>query len=412
MKKFFFIIFIFLSFITQTITEPGTNPILSRLTPSDIFGALGLLFGVTALTKGFTSSSSLSKVYQSSLFLIVCFFLPIMFSYNITGTLIESLILLFLILISVTIFQNFKNNLLDSLFPILMYTMICASILGFYDLISSTIGLPRIFPKRTDGEALSGFRNAGQAGAYYLVMLSILIPLRYSSLYDLVSPRNRKILRVSIIISIIFIFLTGKIAAYIGLAAGILFFLLYKRNFKATFGVIFGVALLSILWVNLETLLPNLHNRVSKKYDSRVTQRIEGTNKGGFMEKNFGAAIQSFEDRPLIGSGIGGFSSKYGTHEVHSTYFKMLGETGLFGVIGYLIFLISFIYMFKYRKFRKVNPYSDYLATMFPFILGCLISWGYTYHLRKREFWILVAVIMIVNYCAINYKQVILEEEV
>ncbi|RMA58952.1 hypothetical protein [Ulvibacter antarcticus] len=37
MKKIFFTIFIFLSFITQTIAEPGTNAILSRLTFSDTF---------------------------------------------------------------------------------------------------------------------------------------------------------------------------------------------------------------------------------------------------------------------------------------------------------------------------------------------------------------------------------------
>jgi hypothetical protein len=54
--------------------------------------------------------------------------------------------------------------------------------------------------------------------------------------------------------------------------------------------------------------------------------------------------------------------------------------------------------LFKRKKERKNNPYSDYLYNIYPFLLGCLISWIYTYHLRKREFWIMVGVLVIVNY--------------
>jgi hypothetical protein len=39
-----------------------------------------------------------------------------------------------------------------------------------------------------------------------------------------------------------------------------------------------------------------------------------------------------------------------------------------------------------------------------PFVIGWLISWGYTYHLRKREFWIAFAIISIVYKLIIDSK--------
>lgn len=403
-KKIFFILFVFLSFITQTIAEPGTNVILSRLTFSDVFGALGLVFGLKVLFEGFVSANMISRVYQAALFMIFCFFSPVLFSYSIQSTVVECVILLFLVFISVSIYKTFKDEFISSLLPLIIYTMITASILGYYDLVASAMGLPRIFPKRTDGEALSGFRNAGQAGAYFLVNLTVLIPLRFSKLYYFLRNRDKKMLSVALLLSLLFIALTGKIAAYIGLLVGIFVYIVYKRNVRQFVLVVFGTIGLIVLWNNLEYWMPDTYTRISYKYDARIVNNIETRGRGGFFEKNFGEAINSFVDRPLIGSGIGGFVGRYGRHEVHSTYLKMLGETGLFGALGYGIFLFSFLWLFRIRKYRKQNPYADYLWTMYPFIVGCLVSWSYTYHLRKREFWILISVLLITNYCARKYS--------
>tara|TARA_R110002051_G_C8759191_1_gene501404 strand:+ start:2678 stop:3940 length:1263 start_codon:yes stop_codon:yes gene_type:complete len=403
-KKFFFILFILLSFITQTIAEPGKDVILSRLTFSDIFGALGLVFGLKVLYTGFINANQVSKIYQASLFMVFCFFAPILFSYNIQSTIVECLILLFLVFMSVGIYKTFKEDFLSSLLPLIIYTMITASVLGYYDLLASVVGLPRIFPKRTDGEALSGFRNAGQAGAYFLVNLTILIPLRFSKLFYLLRNRDRKLLNIALLLSIIFIALTGKIAAYIGLLIGVFMYIVYKRNAKQLVVLIIATIGLVVLWNNLESYMPDTYNRINSKYNSRILGTIENRASGGFIENNYGEAIQSFTDRPLIGSGMGGFIGRYGKHEVHSTYLKMLGETGILGTLGYAIFLLSFLRLFRFKKHRKQNPYADYLWAMYPFILGCLISWSYTYHLRKREFWILLTVILISNYAARQYS--------
>lgn len=401
MRNYLFILFIFFSFITRTIRDLGTDPILSRLTLADIFGALGLIFALPILIKGFSRASKISRVYQMGIILILCFFVPILFSFNIQNTLIESLIILFLILISINVFEMFKDKLVSHMLPLLCITLIVSSLLGFYDLLAGSIGMPRIFTQRTNGEALSGFRNAGQAGAYYLTLLTAVIPFRYSKIYELVSPQHQKLLRLAIIFSFIFIFLTGKIAAYIGLVAGLFLLILLRRNFKALIAFIAVGVCISLLWTSLGDILPQTQKRITDKYNSRIVNNLDSNSnvtENSFFARNYGNAIRAFEDRPLIGSGLGGFAKVYDKNEVHSTYFKMLGETGLIGLFGYILLVFSIFSLFRYKKYRKHNPYADYLWTMYPLLIGCFISWGYTYHLRKREFWILVAVIIITVY--------------
>lgn len=407
MEKKLIALFIFLSFITQTFTEQGTNAILSRLTPGDVFGALALFFGLGSIFTVLRNKGKYSNIYKLAIFMVFCFISPVLFSLNPQSTMVECLIIFFLILLSVLIFYNYKDNLLDKLLPLIMYVAIVASILGVYDYIASIVGLPRLFPARAGGEILSGFRNAGQAGAYFLVIITILYPLRYSSLYDLLNKKNKKLLNISLLFSLIFLALTGKVAAYIGILIGIFGYAMMNRNIKTIITLSFTGLILIVLFNNLEAILPEVYNRISHKYNSRISDRIDGDidSEDDFITNNLASAISAFEDRPLIGSGLGGFHGNYARHEVHSTYFKMIGETGLLGTFGYLVFIFSFFSLLKFRKYAKINPYSDYLRSILPFILGCLVSWGYTFHLRKREFWILLAILMIINYRAKLYKK-------
>jgi hypothetical protein len=46
-------------------------------------------------------------------------------------------------------------------------------------------------------------------------------------------------------------------------------------------------------------------------------------------------------------------------------------------------------------KIQRANPYANFLRELSPLIIGCIISWGYTYHLRKREFWIMFAIVFL-----------------
>ena len=405
MVKLLLTLFIFLSFITKSIGGiDHSNPILSRLTYSDIFGVLAIMIGFNHLLKGIKTCNRFLSLYTASFILVFFMFLPILFSLNIISSLLENSIIIFLIFISILIFQNYKYKLTDSLFPLIINTTIAASFIGFYDIFALNIGLPRLFDPRSSGEVISGFRNAGQAGAFFLVFLTILIPLHYSNLKNDLSKTYQILLKVALVSSIIFLFSTGKIAAYIGFVVGLFLFLIIKRDFKSLFYTSIFVVLISTGFNHLESVTPDFHNRINRKIESRIIQNYNGENENKFIQNNFNGALQAFYDNPISGSGMGAFYGNYGRYEVHSTYFKILGEGGLIVTLPYIIFVLVFLKIFPKIKTTN-NPYLIYLKFMFPFILGCMISWGYTYHLRKREFWILISVIAIVKFNALIWSK-------
>lgn len=405
MLKRILLVYIFLSFITIPIGGlDSTNPVLSRLTVSDAFGFLALIIGFKKLLLGFVNAKNISRVYSTGFIMVVFFLLFLGFALNPNTTIVESGIILFLLLISVQISYVFRNNFFDLLIPTIINCAIAAIFIGFYDVFASVIGLPRLFRARASGEVISAFRNAGQAGAYFLVILTILLPLQFSKLNIQLSKKYQKRLKIAIVLSIMFLLSTGKIAAYIGFFIGWMLFLLQKRDFKSVFITTFIGVIMAVVFFNLETIAPDFYDRIVYKFDSRIGERYRGTKGSSFLEKNWGGAIKAFIDNPISGTGLGGVNKFYSDHEVHSTYMKMIGETGLIGVIGYVFFIVSFINLYRKRIFRN-NPFSEYIKTSFPFIIGCLVSWGYTYHLRKREYWILIAIIFIVNAMAISFER-------
>ncbi|GAP67906.1 hypothetical protein BA6E_101352 [Bacteroidales bacterium 6E] len=212
-SKFFTILFVIMSFITQSMGESG---ILFRLTPPDIMGGLAILF--------FVLSGHWFRIdkFWYILFFIFTLFVGGIFGLAFEKSLVEVIILLFLFLIFSVIIFHF--NTLHGLRQLIFYIAIAAilaSVFGLYDMAATIVGLPRIFPERAPGEVLSGFRNAGQAGAYFLVILSILIPIRSSQLISSFNINERRIINIAVVFSLIVFFLTGKIAAYIGFAVGL-----------------------------------------------------------------------------------------------------------------------------------------------------------------------------------------------
>jgi O-antigen ligase len=201
----------------------------------------------------------------------------------------------------------------------------------------------------------------------------------------------------------LFLFLTGKMAAYIGFGIGFLLSLLMRRNYK-TFLISLVVGLILFVVIQeLPKIAPDINSRISYKYETRLAGTLEGesglTDEEGFIQNNLSKAMTAFRDNPISGTGIGAFGGgHYDKYEVHSTYFKMIGETGIIGSIAYIIFMIFFMKKLRYKKHKDM--FSEFLYFVLPFIIGCLVSWAYTYHMRKREFWIMFAIIFIADYFA------------
>jgi len=135
--------------------------------------------------------------------------------------------------------------------------------------------------------------------------------------------------------------------------------------------------------------IDNMQWRVTRKFGEDAAEAFSE----GFIVENMRAAFLAFDSRPLLGVGLGNvagvFTQKY---EVHSTYLKVLACAGVLGVLAYCWFVWNLI---QTLRSRSKDVYSRYLSYLLPMVLGLSVSWAYTYHLRKREFWILVSIVSI-----------------
>lgn len=397
-------LFIILSFFTRTLAATSSGA-LGRITLADFFGVLALITFLAYNTKFKVPVLSVGN------FIFVLLVVPgIMASLAPQKTFLEVIILFFLFLMALLLFNIFNSKKgLDELIFLFSLSGLIASVTGIWDTLAMFTSLPQIFPSRASGEALSGFRNAGQAGAYMLVVLTMLIPLRGSSLFNTLTSRTKRVVKISLIFSTIFLILTGKIAAYIGVGFGLFFYLILRRKFIMLLPLSMVLGLVVFLMPYVETVAPMLYNRLNSKIQTRIVDNVSGENnlaEEGFIADNFRIAIEVFLEKPLTGGGLGGVGGgNYGHHEIHSTYLKIIGECGIFGIIGYSIFMILFLRVFYYKSSKKLNPYKNYLTLMFPFVLGCLVSWSYTYHMRKREFYILLTIISVTYFLAKKFEK-------
>lgn len=350
----------------------------------------------------FSNKLRKNRIAGAALLFIVCLSLGLASSQSYSKTFMEILVHLFLVLVFIAIMTLFRDeNDFKQLLLLTASSAFIVSFIGIYDVFAMNSALPRIMPGRSAGEANATFRNAGQAGAFILVMISILFPLFYSKLYTTLKIRHRRFIKLTFIMSIVFLILTGKIAAYLGFIIGLVAFVLSRLKIKLLISItaISFVLLSSIAYV--QVYLPDTFQRINGKINSRIIRNVDGSRdvtKEGFMAENIGAALESFRTNPILGSGIGGIKSAgYHSHEIHSSYFKIIGETGLVGILGYIYFMGSIFTIYFGLSGRNYITYYEYLYLAFPFMVGNLLSWGYTYHMRKREFWIMLALMLIIR---------------
>src|SRR5690606_22649055 len=128
LSRFFIILFILLNFVTQSFGESG---ILFRITPPDIAGALAIGFYILS-GRWFNF-----KKYWYIIIFILALLIGGIFGLNITQSLIEVLILLFLFMIFMVIIAHFKSEEgLKELIYYFAWAGMLASVLGVYDFVS------------------------------------------------------------------------------------------------------------------------------------------------------------------------------------------------------------------------------------------------------------------------------------
>lgn len=279
----------------------------------------------------------------------------------------------------------------------LLYSTTILSILGLVHLFF----LPNLIDVKVQGGVVGTFRNTGQAGSYFGLVLALLIP---AMLTGFVKPSRLHIFMMGVIVfALIF---TTKRAAIFGLLFGygglLLLLIVYGglKYKKYAFNLmVFSVIVAPLIYYgfewgkeNIDFMRYRLRHKLSEGYVDRFLDN--------FFEDNIGAGLAAFYDRPVTGVGMGNIAGIYTLkYEVHSTYFKILGTGGILGCGVYLLFLGTWLSSLL-KSISTQSREGLYLLYFSPFLAGLIISWGYTYHLRKREFWIAFTISVLVAHVA------------
>lgn len=268
---------------------------------------------------------------------------------------------------------------------------------------------PGLISSRNLGGLQGPFRNSGQAGSYFGIVAAISIALVMGGLVP------RRIIYLAAVFAItLAMFATIKRAASIGLLAGLALMLVQMLFSPSTRDKKFAVASIVFggggLLVGLGLFgwaiqnVPDMRWRFEYKVSA---DGIDNFSEGFFLD-NIRSTLAALSDSPLIGVGLDNVREFYQYHEIHSTYLAVLAYGGLLGAVAYVFFILSLL-----RSVRSgvatiaANAYSSTLYYFFPLLLGLMVSWGYTYHLRKREFWIMIVFIVLLRMLSERRKRVL-----
>ena len=368
---------------------------LKYLTISEAFGIPAVILFLLYGSRNIWIFKQINKVYISAFLLVLSFSIGIFVTSNSKTTLLAIFTLVYLICYSFTIYFVFNTNL-KSLLKAVILTMIVLSVVAIYDNLAVTFGYIPIFKNAETIHFTSGFRYFGQLGDYTFTILTFLIPFQFSSLSNNFTKNEYLFLRTATFLGTISLLGSCRISSIVAIIIGIFLWFLVTRNWLVFLKHKIELLLFFIILITSQYTFPNINKNVLNRFKSRISSRVEGTMEADFVIDNFTFAINTFQENPIFGRGLAAVKNPQNDLEIHGTYLKLLGETGIFGMCFYILFLTtSGLLLFKTYKFGG-NSIHDFLKNYFPFFVASLIFWSYEYHLRKKEFWIFLALMLIV----------------
>ncbi|MEW4449568.1 O-antigen ligase family protein [Qipengyuania sp. JC766] len=318
---------------------------------------------------------------------------------------IEYVVHLFNFVVGIALFNLCVNARDFSLSDVLYAFFYAAAVVAVLCLLQFFV-FPNWFGGRQVGGLVGTFRNTGQAGTYFGTALAVLLPAMVVGLI-----RRSAFNVMAMLLIVMCLVLTVKRAALLGFSVGLVGLLLAAaltgsledRRRNLTFFVI-ALVLTPVVFQIYDFAVQNVSG-----LESRFERKVTNFSVDEFMTKFFGensaAALRAFQDRPLLGVGpnniVGEYTEKY---EIHSTPLSILSSTGILGFLVYLLFLGHLLWtIWKAGAGRLME--NRFMRLAFPMVCGLIVSWGYTYHVRKREFWIAYAVIMFGAFLIKRYQR-------
>jgi O-antigen ligase len=388
----FMVYFTMAGYTTSDFSDHGLET-SDRIIYADWIGLFIVLLGVVTLKK--IKFSIEQFLYLA--FLIFALF-GVFTSRNPESGSIELVILAFNWVIALGLLHLMINSRYVAIADIVLVFLYATTLLAVAGLVKFFV-LPELFGHSPGGALVGTFRNTGQAGAFFGVALAILVPAIMSGLIE---RRTINIVFIGVITTALM--LTFKRAALIGFAVGLFLFLI-KLAFSGSTkdkktAVIFLAAAVFIAPLMYLVFQYSIENVAAMRWRFEYKFRDDAVEdfSEGFFSDNLNAAMAAVGDHPFFGAGLGNIIGQYTEKfELHSTYLSVLGNTGLVGLACYSIFMITWV-VGIYRDAGKGSPETRFLSYVLPFIFGLAISWIYTYHLRKREFWIMFFIVLACRY--------------
>lgn len=387
----FALIFIFTSFWQRTIGEEGVG-LLGRLVPADFFLAAVILLSVIANIE--VRCRALAEILLA---LVGVMLVGAMLSLDVGRSIVEVLVHAFLMVgfVALVTLIDTEDRFYKAAFAFLASGVV-ASVVGVWDSLATSVGFKSLLEAPEGYTALGAatFRNYGQAGNYviHVAVLALALIIGLGRGGD-----SRSYLKMvtwpALLLSLLLLAISSKVSSVLGLAAALSLMVACSVLIFGSFAAISKISLLLILTVPVLIGLityggEDLAGRITGRFMARISAEAGG---GGFATDNWTAAILAFGDYPFFGTGIGAFAGNYHEFAVHSTYLKLLAEAGIFALLIFIFFLIVVLSYLKFDRILMNDGFTRVGVLLGYSIIGLSLSWGYTYNLRKREFWIILA---------------------
>jgi len=366
----------------------------SRVTPADLmlFGLM-LLATMRVLHRG---RLTVPAVHAAAVPMLVVFLVAAPLAFYADRAMFELIVILFSFFGSLAIVNLLLDMPEDWLLRFARGYVLVIGALAAVCIIDFLL-LPGLVSSRATGGLQGPFRNTGQAGSFFGVHSTLVLALVVAR----VAPR--KLFYVaSVTCAILALAFTIKrasiMAMIIGLVALVFFLLLSPSARDKKIGTIFllsgvvaaGLGFLLFQWA-LDAI-PGLRWRIEYKFSGAAIENFSE----GFLQENIRSMFAALEDSPLIGVGLDNVREIYQKLEIHSTYLGILAYGGLLGAAAYLFFMGTLLSaLWRESRHKLHNVWAAFLYLLLPLLIGQMVGWGYTYHIRKREFWVLVIFVAI-----------------
>lgn len=185
------------------------------------------------------------------------------------------------------------------------------------------------------------------------VIAGLAFLVSFLSLYLINSKRDKYILFIIMILSLLSLILTASRGSIIALALSLFFSAFFLMKFSLKNIIIFCFISIVLFFVSI-SFDDYFGGGLNARFEDEFNDLSEGNSREGriFIAK---AVLESFKEQPFIGNGTGGwklFQKKYlelfgvnNTYtDTHNVYLQFIFEYGLFGLF---LFLIILIFLFR-----------------------------------------------------------------